>query len=67
MIEEMRRKESMKESVGRCFDRVRALISVAKGEMRAQQKRMDWAYVSNRDCVRCGDTDSGTATFKPVS
>ena len=51
MIEEMRRREPMKESVGWCFDRVRALISVAKREMRAQQKRMDWAYVSNGDRV----------------
>lgn len=51
MIEEMRRREPMKESVGWCFDRVRALISVAKREMRAQQKRMDWAYLSNGDWV----------------
>jgi hypothetical protein len=52
MIEKMRRREPMEESVGWCFDSVRALISVANREMRAQQKRMDWAYVSNGDCVR---------------
>src|ERR1700730_5881756 len=33
-------------------DRLRALMRIAKREMRAQQKRMDWAYVSNGDCAR---------------
>jgi hypothetical protein len=68
MIEEIRRREPMEESVGWCFDRVRALISLAREKCgRSRKQRIGLTLVMETAfATEQADTDARAAPLSPA-